>query len=102
MTRDQALKTIVPLSIASAIVSLVFAAIVRFCQPAFLNPYGYIMLGLWAVVPPAWFIYEWTISKTLGSAEQDRIKHFHDLARNLWLALVLALAAIMGAENPFK
>lgn len=102
MTRDEALKIVVPLSGTLAIGSLAFATFVRFCQPALLKPYGYIMLGLWALIPPVWFIYEWTLSRTLGTVEQDRIKHFHDLARNLWLALILALAAIMGAENPFK
>jgi hypothetical protein len=102
MTRDQAVKIVVPLSGAFAIGSLAFAVFVRFCQPALLKPYGYIILGLWALVPPLWFIYEWMLSASLAPAEQDRIKHFHDLARNLWLALILALGAIMGAENPFK
>lgn len=102
MTRDQALAVIVPLSGVLAVASLAFALFVHFCRPSLLEPYGYVMLGLWALVPPLWFIYEWTLSASLTQKERDRIKHFHELARNLWLALIVALGAIMGAANPFK
>jgi len=102
MTRDQVLKIVVPLSCALAISSLGFAIFVRLYRPALLEPYGYIMLGLWALVPPVWFIYEWRLSVSLAPEVKERIKHFHELSRNLWLALIVALGAIMNAANPFS
>jgi hypothetical protein len=99
MTRDCALKVVEPLTFILVLTSLAFALYIRFCDKSSLNPYGYIVLGLWLLVPPAWFLYEWTLCRTFDESERGRIKHFHELCRNLWLALVIVLAAIMGAEN---
>jgi len=93
--RKSALRVIIPLSIVAALLSLVFALLIRFEWPC-LRSYGYVILGLWTIGPPLWFMWEWNHSLDLPHEEKRDIEHWHELARNLWLALIIVLSATMG------
>lgn len=86
--------------------SLALAAALRYTGCAYVGPFGYILLGLWALVPPVWFLYEFTSDFPKGhkqsQGEVNRLKHLHDLSRNIWLAFVVVLAAIMGVTWPIE
>ena len=57
----------------------------------------HLVVALWVLVPPAWFSFEWVrLSPALHGEDLDRLKHQHDLTRNMWLALVAVLAALFG------
>lgn len=82
-------------------VSLFIALLIRanyFCK----SPWGYALLGLWTLVPPLWFLYEFQSEfprdHKKPQEEVDRLKHLHDLSRNIWVAFVIVLAAIMGIK----
>ncbi|HKX50932.1 MAG TPA: hypothetical protein VJQ48_10940 [Candidatus Binatia bacterium] len=47
-----------------------------------------------------WFFYEWVVlCKDLKDEdERDRIKHIYELARNIWLALVVILVALFQID----
>ncbi len=87
-----------------AVLSLAVAAALRNMWSDYVNPLGYILLAFWALVPPVWFVYEFASAFPKGhkepQAEVDRLKHLHDLSRNVWLAFVVVLAAIMGVKWP--
>jgi hypothetical protein len=89
-----------------AIVSLVLAILLGTVWCTYVNPFGYILLGLWALVPPLWFLFEFASEFPKGhkkpQGEVDRLKHLHDLSRNIWLAFVVVLAAIMGIKWPVE
>jgi hypothetical protein len=102
MTRDAVLPYAILASWIGALLSLGFAALVRFWSPELRSPWGYSLLGLWTIVPPLWFMWEWTMSLGLPADVKENIKHYHELARNLWLALVVVLAALMGIGEAFK
>ena len=93
-------------SIALAVLSLALAAALRSVWCDYVNPLGYILLGLWALVPPVWFLYEFASDFPKGHTqppkEVERLKHIHDLSRNIWLAFVIVLAAIMGVRWPLE
>jgi ABC-type dipeptide/oligopeptide/nickel transport system permease component len=57
--------------------------------------WGYALIGFWVIAPPLYFLTEHSIWPP-ASAERDAVEHVHDLARNLWLAVVVLLALIMG------
>jgi hypothetical protein len=101
LNRDQTLKIVVPSTWILSIASLAFAFWVR-ARPCLLDPYGYILLGLWTLVPPLWFLHEWTLSEKLSEQVKEIIKHYHELARNVWLALIVVLAVIMHAGDMLK
>jgi hypothetical protein len=96
MQRDRLVKVMSWLSAIVAIVSLVAAIVVRSCYPNMKTDVGYPILALWFLGPPVWFWTEWILfSPSFDEKERDRVKHLHDLARNIWLALVVVLAAIL-------
>ena len=87
---------IIPLSAVLAILSLGFALWIRFGSSPCLKPVGNVILGLWTIRPPLWFMGEWNHSLHLPPEEKKDIEHWHELARNLWLALIVVLSATMG------
>jgi len=93
-------------SAVCAAVSLVLAYLFRTHWHAMLNPYGYWLLALWALIPPLWFLFEFNqdfpANETHDASKVERMKHLQALSRNLWLAFVVVLAAIMGIKWPIE
>lgn len=51
------------------------------------------ILAFWVIVPPVWFWVDWVfLCDGLRPEKLDQIKHTHELARNIWLAMVSVLA----------
>jgi hypothetical protein len=64
---------------------------------------GYILIGLWVILPPIWFFFEFQYlhPNMLGDpAELSRVKQAQDLGRNIWLAFIVVLGAIVGVKWP--
>lgn len=64
---------------------------------------GYLLIGLWVILPPIWFFLEFQLlhpNMVDNSFELSRVKQAQDLARNVWLAFVVVLAAILGVKWP--
>jgi hypothetical protein len=79
-----------------ALASLVVAVLHRAHIHELSEPARYIITGFWVIMPPIWFWTEWAwISARIDADERDRIKHPHDLARNIWLALVAILVGLL-------
>ena len=57
-----------------------------------------LLLGFWAIIPPVWFIVEFRY--LTDDSEVSRTKHSHDLSRNVWIALLLILGAIISGKLP--
>lgn len=77
-------------------VSLVIAVVIRTCS----TPNGtaaYWLVGAWALVTPIWFMWEWHTFTGDKAAVED-LKYGQELARNVWVALVVVLAAITGIK----
>lgn len=56
-------------------------------------------VGFWVLAPPLWFFFEWFyLCKGLPKRDLEWISHTHDLARNIWLALVIVLAALLDVH----
>ena len=87
-----------------ALLSVVFAIAYKFKWIEFPELYGYILLGLWVIVPPIWFFCEYLKEFPKGhdrdQSEVERLKHLQDLARNIWLAQIILLTSIMGVKWP--
>jgi hypothetical protein len=75
---------------------------IRFGYPSLLTPYGYVLLGLWTLTPPLWFMFEWGLVKVDDKEQVELVRHYHELCRNFWLAFIVALGAIMGASDVIK
>jgi len=101
MNRNSVLKIVVPATTVLALGSVALAFLIRLHCPSLKETLGYSLLGLWALIPPVWFFLEWVIlCRDISETESTRIQHLHDLARNIWLALIVVLAVIMGVEWP--
>lgn len=93
------------LSLVLAVASLGTAWVLRTLLPSCINPWGYVLLGGWALVPPLWFLYEFASehsSTSYDANKADRLKQLHELSRNVWIALVVVLAAILGVKWPVE
>jgi hypothetical protein len=72
-------------------------------EEAHARPRGYMLIGAWVLVPPLWFFFEFTwLHPNIfdDSTEFARVKYAQELARNVWLAFVVVLAAILGVKWP--
>lgn len=99
--RSQVVEAVGWVSAVGAVVSLYLAFTLR-NVPDVPVPWGkYVLLGFWAFVPPVWFFVEYVYWPPAEGHEDDRAKHVHDLARNIWLALIVVLATIMNVQWPF-
>jgi hypothetical protein len=88
---------IVCISTILLIASLLFAPYLRQCE------YGAkILVGLWALLPPIWFLWEWIDHpdgcKTGTLQQQEALKHRQSLARSIWAAVVIVLANLSGIK----
>jgi hypothetical protein len=68
-----------------------------------------VVVAAWGVVPPLWFLYENAflnpadipeLTAEESKAAFERFKYTQDLARNVWLAVGLALAIIYLGKVP--
>lgn len=99
MNRDCVVKVIAWLSGIAAIASLGLALFIRFRYPCLMDMVGYPVVGAWVLLPPVWFLAEWVfLCKGMCDKERERIVHLHELARNIWVALVVVLAVIFGID----
>ncbi len=68
------------------------------------DPYGFVLLTFWALVPPVWLLYEYVSNCPAGSSpkegDMDRLRQIQELSRNIWLAFLIVLAAIMDLDWP--
>jgi hypothetical protein len=55
---------------------------------------------LWVAIPPLWFLWEYVHFRPPEGIEDERMRHLHDLCRNIWLALIVILVAIMEIPWP--
>lgn len=61
----------------------------------FPNWLKYGIVFFWVLVPPVWLWCEWKwVCYQMSNDDREYLKHFHDLARNVWLALVLVLCVL--------
>jgi hypothetical protein len=101
LRRSQVIAIVGWASAVGAVASLYLAFQLR-GAPEAASPWGkYALLGFWAFVPPVWFFVEYVYWPPAAGHEDDRAKHLHDLARNIWLALIVVLATIMDVPWPF-
>jgi hypothetical protein len=62
---------------------------------------GRVIVGLWVLGPPIWFWVDWYyLTAGMGKERLEYISHLHDVGRNIWLALVVVLAALFGIKWP--
>jgi hypothetical protein len=53
------------------------------------------IVGFWVLVPPVYFWCDWQFfCSAIPRTKIDSVKHVHDLARNIWVALVVVLIAL--------
>lgn len=93
--RQSVVRLSVVISGAIAILSAFSAYKFRTDWSACKETWGYALIGFWVIAPPLYFLTEYSIWPP-GSGEREAVEHVHDLARNLWLAVVVLLALIMG------
>jgi hypothetical protein len=61
---------------------------------------GKLIIGFWVIVPPVFFWIDWVAFLPENDRDRDVAKHTHDLARNIWLALVGILAVLFSVKFP--
>lgn len=99
--RDDVIKPVAVVSAVLALLSVTVAVVLQFFADEDLRKgVGYVFVGMWVLGPPIWFFYEWVVlcRDLKDKEERDRIKHIHELARNIWIALVVVLVALFGID----
>lgn len=100
------IDTVVGVSVALFFASLIYAYKIRTGSRTVEEKQirGYILIGLWVLLPPIWFFVEFQLLHPnifpQDSFELSRVKQSQELARNVWLAFVVVLAAIVGVKWP--
>jgi hypothetical protein len=81
----------------SAILSILAAIWIRNCGGVHRVPLGYLLVGLWAIGPPLWFIFEWHRFDVGSQTKEafETFKYSQELARNVWVVLVVLLGSIV-------
>jgi hypothetical protein len=60
---------------------------------------GKVLVAFWLLFPPVFLWADWVFYWTTMTAEtRSAAEHLHDLARNIWLALVAVLTAAYGLK----
>jgi hypothetical protein len=61
------------------------------------------VLAFWTLGPPIWFWTDWYRfpTKLIGSRKWESMIHGHEVSRNIWLALVVVLAALLRTSWSF-
>jgi cytochrome b561 len=100
MNREDIIEKVALWSGIAAALSLIVAGVLRFVCPELAKAVGYPVVAAWVLLPPVWFFFEWVVlcRDLKNKAERDRIKHLHELARNIWLGLVVVLALTFGID----
>jgi hypothetical protein len=82
---------------ALAVVSIGIAIVIRRCKHEDSRLFwGYILVGSWTLLPPLWFIWEWHAYDLVHcEREFEHFKYSQELARNVWVALVVFLGSIV-------
>jgi hypothetical protein len=62
------------------------------------NWIAYGLIAFWVLIPPVYFWLDWLYMT--APADREMTVHTHDLARNIWLALVVVLAGILEIKWP--
>jgi hypothetical protein len=84
-----------------AVLSLIGAGLLHeFPNWCYREPTAYLLVGLWVAIPPLWFLYEYVHFPPAEGTDDERMRHLHDLCRNIWIALVAILTAMTGID-PF-
>jgi hypothetical protein len=91
------------ISIPAVLFSIGLATWIHSAYPALPRPQpwqtvSYVLVGIWVLCPPIFFWLEWVLWTPVS--EQETTKHTHDLARNIWLALIVILAVILDIKWP--
>lgn len=103
------IKVVVGAAAVGLIASLAYAYMLR--TGSYLGPMepdqvsfrGYLLIGFWVLIPPIWFFFEFQClhrNMLNDPFELSRVKQAQDLGRNIWLAFVIVLAAIIGVKWP--
>lgn len=62
-----------------------------------------LVLAIWTVVPPIWFLVEWQVLLKSGAGKDkewfERFKHSQELASKVWLAVAAVLAALYFGDK---
>jgi hypothetical protein len=100
MNRDSIVRFVMRGSAVLGVLSLLGAYAIQ-CQWGKDSVAGLVLVAFWSLAPPLWFFFEWVIlCPTLDETEQARIKHSHDLGRNVWVAYVIVVAVVAGITWP--
>jgi hypothetical protein len=107
VNRDSAINAIGWVATALAVGSLGVSLALRTVWSNYKHPWGYVLIGLWTLGPPVYFLLEYAFLPPVEGHHDDRVKHLHDLARNFWIAFVVVLAVLLdipwpGAAAPHK
>ena len=102
MNRDKFVTALAWISGIAGFTSVVVAVLHRANILPVSNSLKLTIVGVWVLLPPIWFWVEWVwVSRQIDEKERGRIKHMHDLARNIWIALVAILVGLFDI-NVFK
>ena len=65
------------------------------------HPAAAVLLFGWVIGPPTWLVLEYMIfSSRLDKEAAEHLRHFEELTRNLWLAIVAGLVALYLRKIP--
>lgn len=59
--------------------------------------YLYVMMAIWAIGPPFWFLIEYTLARATVDADMNRLQHAQQLGAALWLGVFALLFAIASS-----
>ena len=68
------------------------------------NGLAFLIVGFWVIVPPVFLWLDWILYclKIGDERFRDDAQHTHNLARNIWLALVLILVSLFDLTGKFS
>ena len=90
----------ITLTIASIVVGILHRFVLPIFHCQFSSWVGHSLVAAWIIGPPVWFSIEWHRASSPQSKNQlqpeklEVLAHTHELDRNIWLALVVILAAL--------
>jgi hypothetical protein len=88
-------------AIIAVSVTVLASLIIRyFTNPKTDKLAGYIVVGLWTIIPPLWFWISWVCDAPDSEPKRGYKMHLQDLGRNVWAALVILFAALFHIQWP--
>jgi hypothetical protein len=101
MNRNKVIGPVSWISAGLAFASLAIGLLLRCESHECRAAIGYFVVALWALMPPIRFWFEWVfLCRDLSDKELEHVKHLHELSRNIWVALVIVLAALYDIKWP--